>query len=162
MRYENADDDLKNVFSKVLDERFPQYSFLKFKLVYDLKKRMNKGKVVLASIELASTKIKFFSQDNVAEEGYDFILFIDRCAWMLASDVDKVRLISHELRHVFVDEVGKAKTVGHELEDFYIELKLNEDDPEWGRKLSILVNDIYDQQAEEEKDKKFQRGMKNG
>jgi hypothetical protein len=58
--------------------------------------------------------------------------------------------------------MGKNKLVGHEIEDFYIELKLNEDDPEWGRKLSILVNDIYEQQKEDEKDKKFQKGNKNG
>lgn len=162
MRYENADDDLKNVFSKVLDDRFPQYSFLKFKLVYDLKKKTSGGKLVLANIELANPKIKFFSQDSVAEEGYDYILFVDHCAWQLASAVDKARLISHELRHVFVDEMGKNKLVGHEIEDFYIELKLNEDDPEWGRKLSILVNDIYEQQKEDKKEKKFQKGNKNG
>lgn len=161
MRYENADDDLKSVFSSVLDERFPQYSFLKFKLVYDLKKKTSGGKIVLASIELASPKIKFFSQDNIAEEGYDYILFVDRCAWALASDKDKRRIISHELRHVFVDELGKNKIVGHELEDFYIELKLNGDDPEWGRKLSILTNDVYEQQKEDAKEKQFKRGTTN-
>lgn len=161
MRYENADDDLKSVFSSVLDERFPQYSFLKFKLVYDLKKKTSGGKIVLASIELASPKIKFFSQDNIAEEGYDYILFVDRCAWALASDKDKRRIISHELRHVFVDELGKNKIVGHELEDFYIELKLNGDDPEWGRKLSILTNDVYEQQKEDAKEKQFKRGTNN-
>lgn len=155
MRYEDADDDLKNVFSKVLDNRFPQYAFLKFKLIYDLKKRVSAGKYILANIQLPSIKIKFFTQDKYAEEGYDYILFVDKCAWELASAKDKERLISHELQHVFLDEVGKTKLVGHEIEDFYQEIKFNSDDPEWGRKLSILVKDVYEQQKEDEQDKKF-------
>ena len=129
MRYEEADDSLINVFSSVLESRFPQYSYLNFKLVYDLKRRTKNGNLILANIELASPKIKFFSQDKKAEEGYDYVLFIDKCAWELASDKDKHRLISHEFRHVFIDELGRPKIVGHELEDFYAELELNKDDP---------------------------------
>lgn len=154
MRYEEADDSLINVFSSVLESRFPQYSYLNFKLVYDLKRRTKNGNLILANIELASPKIKFFSQDKKAEEGYDYVLFIDKCAWELASDKDKHRLISHELRHVFIDELGRPKIVGHELEDFYAELELNKDDPEWVRKLSILVMDVYEQEKENSKNKK--------
>lgn len=156
MRYEDADDALVQVFLDVMEDRFPQYQYLNFKLVYDLKKRIKTGKVTLASIELASAKIKFFSQDDKAAEGYDYILFIDHKAWGLANEVDKKRLISHELRHVFVDEKDKAKLTGHEIEDFYQELKLNEDDPEWGRKLVRLVSDIYDQEKDQAKMKKEQ------
>lgn len=154
MRYEEADDSLINVFSSVLESRFPQYSYLNFKLVYDLKRRTKNSNLILANIELASPKIKFFSQDKKAEEGYDYVLFIDKCAWELASDKDKRRLISHELRHVFIDELGRPKIVGHELEDFYAELELNKDDPEWVRKLSILVMDVYEQEKENSKNKK--------
>lgn len=153
MRYVEADESLIGVFSKVLEKRFAQYSYLNFKLVYDLKKRTKNSNLILASIELASPKIKFFSQDKKAEEGYDYVLFIDKCAWELASDNDRERLISHELRHVFIDELGRPKIVGHELEDFYAELELNRDDPEWGRKLSILVMDVYDQEKENIKSK---------
>lgn len=153
IRYEDADESLIKVFLDVMEERFPQYQYLNFKLVYDLKKRIKGGKIVLANIELASPKIKFFSQDSNAAEGYDYILFVDRCAWDNASEKDKVRLISHELRHVFVDEHDKPKLVGHEIEDFYQELKLNEDDPEWGRNLTRLVTDIYEQEKEMAKEK---------
>lgn len=154
IRYEEADENLVSVFLDVMEERFPQYQYLNFKLVYDLKKRIKGGKIVLANIELASAKIKFFSQDDKAAEGYDYILFVDKCAWLNASDKDKKRLISHELRHVFIDEKDNPKLIGHEIEDFYMELKLNEDDPEWGRKLTRLVTDIYEQEAEISKEKK--------
>lgn len=58
MRYEEADDSLINVFSSVLESRFPQYSYLNFKLVYDLKRRTKNGNLILANIELASPKNK--------------------------------------------------------------------------------------------------------
>jgi len=149
MRYEDADENLVKVFLDVMEERFPQYQYLNFKLVYDLKKRIKGGKLTLASIELASPKIKYFSQDEKAAEGYDFILFVDHKAWALANEVDKKRLISHELRHVVVDEKGNPKIVGHEIEDFYEEIRLNADDAEWGRKLVRLTADVYDQEKEE-------------
>lgn len=154
LRYEDADDSLVGVFLDVMEERFPQYQYLNFKLVYDLKKRIKGGKIVLANIELANAKIKYFSQDDKALEGYDYVIFVDKKAWGLAGDKDKKRLISHELRHVFIDEKDNPKLIGHEIEDFYHELKLNEDDPEWGRKLGRLVTDVYEQEKDMAKMKK--------
>lgn len=153
IRYEDADENLVSVFLEVMEDRFPNLQQFNFKLVYDLKKRVKNGKTVLANIELASSKIKYFSQDKEVSEGYDYVIFIDQKAWSSASDKDKKRLISHELRHVFIDEKGNPKVVGHEIEDFYIEIKLNEDDPEWGVKLNRLVTDIYEQEKELSKSK---------
>lgn len=148
-RYEECDESLVEVFMKVLEERFPAYGNLKFKLIFDTKKRISKGKVILASIEMANAKIKFFSKDDVAVDGYDYVLIVDRKAWdVAASAKDRERLISHELRHVFVDEKGSCRIIGHEIEDFYEEIKLNQDDPEWGKKLGILVSDLYEQEKE--------------
>jgi hypothetical protein len=154
LRYEDADESLVSVFLDIMEERFPQYQYLNFKLVYDLKKRISGGKIVLANIELASPKIKYFSQDDKAAEGYDYVLFVDKKAWELSSEQDRKRLISHELRHVFIDEKDNPKIIGHEIEDFYAEIRLNEDDPEWGRKLSRLVADVYDQEKDMAKEKK--------
>ena len=101
------------------------YSNLKFKLVFDTKKRVSKGAVVLASIEVTTPKIKFFSIDNNASDGYDYIIIVDKKAWELASTVDKKRILSHELRHVFIDEKGRTKIIGHDISDFYSEMELN-------------------------------------
>jgi len=151
MRYEECDDSLVEVFLEVLEDRFPNKAYLKYKLVYDTKKKVSQGKLRLADIAVASEKIKFFTKDDVAVEGYDFVLTVDKKAWELASADDKKRIISHELRHVFIDEKGTPKIIGHEIEDFYDELKLNQDDPEWGRKLSRLVLDVYEQEKEQKK-----------
>jgi hypothetical protein len=147
-RYEDCNDELVEVFLDLLESRFPAYGNLKFKIIFDLKKRIKQGKIVLASIELASEKIKFFSKDDVAVDGYDYVLTVDKKAWELADEKDKRRIISHELRHVFINEKGAAKIIGHEIEDFYAELKLNEDDPEWARKLTTIVADVYEQEKE--------------
>jgi len=161
VRYEEADDSLVEVFLEILEERFPAYGNLKFKLIFDLKKRIKQGKIMLASIETASEKIKFFSKDAIAVDGYDYVLTVDKKAWELASDLDKKRIISHELRHVFINENGIPKVIGHEIEDFYAELKLNEDDAEWARKLSTLVVDVYEQERELAKasKKEIKRGL---
>jgi hypothetical protein len=145
-RYEEADDSLVEVFLGVLEKTFPKYGNLKFKLIYDLKKRINKGQLVLASIELPSAKVKFFSQDEIAVDGYDYILTVDRKAWEIADAATKQRVIRHELRHVFIDEKGTPKLIGHEIEDFYAEIDLNKDDPEWRRTLVMITNDVYEQE----------------
>ena len=145
-RYENADESLTEVFLDVMESYFPTIQNLNIKLLFDLKKRISKGQLILASIELTSPKIKFFSKDNVVLEGYDFIMIVDQKAWELAGEATKARIIRHELRHVFIDEKGDPKVVGHEIEDFYAEVELNKDDPEWRVKLGTLVRDVYEQE----------------
>lgn len=145
-RYEEATEEFVEIFLDVMEKHFPQLQHLKFKLIFDLKKRINAGKIVLASIELTSPKIKFFSRDKIAIEGYDFILIMDQKAWDLSGTLAKERIIRHELRHVLINEKGEPKVVGHEIEDFYAEVELNKDDPEWRVKLATLVRDVYEQE----------------
>ena len=110
------------------------------------------GSITLASIEKASDKLRFFSKDNIAVEGYDYVLIMDQKAWELASPADRVRLISHELQHILIDEKDRLKLRDHEITDFYMEIKYNQDDPEWSRKLAVLVDDVYAQEKEEQED----------
>jgi len=156
MRYEDADESLVEVFLKVAEERFPNTcANLNIKLMFDTKRRVRKGKICLASVEIANDKVKYFTKHEVEVGGYDYIIIVDRKAWELANEKDRIRLISHELRHVFVDENGKRKLVPHDIEDFVVEIKLNEDDPDWGFKLCTLVEDVYEQEKELKKlDKK--------
>lgn len=149
-RYEDVNDDVVEVFLRVMEERFPKYQSYKFKLIFDLKKRVSKKKMVLASIEMSSAKIRFFSVDNIATDGYDYVLIVDKNAWNVAQDKDKIRLISHELSHVFIDEGGNPKLIDHDISDFYLEMKRNEDDPEWCRNLAVIVEAMYDQEKDKE------------
>lgn len=148
MKYIDADETLVNIFNEVLEEKFPSYNYLNFKLVFDLKKKMKGGKMVIAYIEVASPKIKYLSADKIADEGYDYILYVNNKAWEFATDKDRRRILTHELRHVLVDETDKPKLVGHEIEDFYAEIKANVDDPEWASNLATIVQDFYDQEKD--------------
>jgi len=145
-RYEDSDDGMTEVFLNVLEEHFPQLQYLKFKLIYDLKQRVSKGRLVLASIETASPKIKYLSKDKIAIDGYDLLLIADQKAWEVASSDQRAKLMRHELRHVQIDETGMVKLVGHEIEDFHIEVKLNKDNPEWRMQLAMLTRDMYEQE----------------
>lgn len=145
-RYEDSDDSLVEVFLNVMEEHFPQLQYLKLKLIYDLKQRISKGRLVLASIETASPKIKYLSKDNIAIDGYDLLLIADQKAWEVASIDQRVKLVRHELRHVQIDEKGGVKIVGHEIEDFHVEVKLNQDNPEWRMQLATLTHDMYEQE----------------
>jgi predicted metallopeptidase len=145
-RYEDGDDGLTEVWVNVIEEHFPQLQYLKFKLIYDLKQRVSKGRLVLASIETASPKIKYLSKDKIAIDGYDLLMIVDMKAWEVASRDQRVKLVRHELRHVQIDEKGAVKIVGHEIEDFHIEVKLNSDSPEWRMQLATLTHDMYEQE----------------
>ena len=145
-RYGDSDDGMTEVFLNVLEEHVPQLQYLKFKLIYDLKQRVSKGRLVLASIETASPKIKYLSKDKIAIDGYDLLLIADQKAWEVASSDQRAKLMRHELRHVQIDETGAVKLMGHEIEDFHIEVKLNKDNPEWRMQLAMLTRDMYEQE----------------
>ena len=149
-RYLDSDATLETVFAETLHSEFNQLESVKFKLIFDTKKRISKGRVTLASVELANEKVKFFTTDDVPE-GYDCIVVVDALAWQYASDKDKKRIISHELNHVVFNEKGKVKLVGHDVEDFAAELQKNVDDPNWANKLADLTLSIYDQQEDQQK-----------
>ncbi len=144
-RYLDSNDDLESVFQKVVAERFPMLSDVQFKLIFDNKKKVSKGNLVLASVELVNEKVRFLTTDNLIPEGYDYLLNVDSTAWEYATEEDKERLISHELNHVHIDEKGKLKLIGHDVEDFAREIQRNVDNPNWAENLATLTLAIYEQ-----------------
>lgn len=147
-RYIDCTENLVEVFLGVVEKRYPSYADLKVKLLFDTKKRVRNGTLVLASIETANDKIKFFSKDDIAVEGYDYIIIVDLKAWEIANLADKERLISHELQHVEIDDKGTPKLGGHDIEDFYSEVENNKDNPTWKRDLATIAVALYDQEKE--------------
>jgi hypothetical protein len=150
MRYQDADESLVELYLNVAEERFPNTcANLNIKLIFDTKRRVSRGKLILANIEIASEKIKYFTKHEVAVgDGVDYIITIDLKAWELANVDDRKRLLSHELRHVFIDENGKKKLLPHDIEDFVAEVALNKDKPNWAGNLAQIVSDVYEQEKE--------------
>jgi len=150
-RYYEADAATKNMFDRIREERFEGLDGVKIKLIMDLKPKIDKlrGAMVFASVRLTNEVEKYLVEQNSGN--YDYFIFINTLVWDLASEKDKKRILSHELRHCFIDDKGNYKTIRHDIEDFYAEIRLNEDDPMWGQSLSTIAIAKFDQMRGEEK-----------
>jgi len=152
-RYYEAGEGEYSLLNALVKERFSFLANTKIKILMDRKPKVDKlkGVMVFAMIKLANEVEKFLSRDGQNVDGIDYIIFINDFAWEMANAKDKKRIISHELRHAFIDEEGNYKLIRHDIEDFYAEIKLNEDDPMWGQSLSVVAMAKLDQIKAEEK-----------
>lgn len=155
-RYYEADQPIYTMLENIIGERLPSLEGIKFKVLIDTKTKIDKlkGRVIFATIKSANEVEKFLSQDGHNLNGIDYIIFITDLVWKLASPTDKRRIISHELRHCFLDEEGNCKLVKHDIEDFYAEIELNQDDPMWAQSLSVVALAQFEQEKAEERAKK--------
>lgn len=153
-RYYEADANVYNLMDEVIDERFGNtLRAATIKVLVDSKPKIDKltNRITFASIKGANEVEKFLTKDGHNIEGIDYLIFLSELVWELANDNDKKRILSHELRHAFLDEKGNYKTVRHDIEDFYSEVRLNEDDPMWGQALSTVAIAKVDQMKAEAK-----------
>jgi len=141
-RYYEAGASVYNLMDELIEERFGNtLRATSIKVLVDSKPKIDKltNRITFASIKCANEVEKFLSMDGHNLAGIDYLIFISELVWELANDKDKKRILSHELSHTFVDEKGNYKTVRHDIEDFYTEVRLNEDDPMWGQALSTIA-----------------------
>jgi hypothetical protein len=153
-RYYEADASVYNLMDELIEERFSNTLIAtSIKVLVDSKPKIDKltNRITFASIKCANEVEKFLSMDGHNLAGIDYLIFISELVWELANDKDKKRIMSHELSHTFVDEKGNYKTVRHDIEDFYTEVRLNEDDPMWGQALSTVAIAKFEQLKAEAK-----------
>lgn len=148
-RYIDAPKACTDLAESIISEHFPDLHSLsrsKIKILLDSKKKMSKGKLCLGSCQKPNEMVKHFTIPETKDAaGYQYIIPLDAIAWDVMNDVDKVRLLRHELRHVGVmdDDNPKPSINPHDLEDFCSEAILNVDDPDWARKVAKKVLAIY-------------------
>lgn len=153
IRYEDVVSEVTDLAREVIAEYFPELRNVKIKYLFDLKKRMSGGQVTHARCQRSSDLIRYFTIDEAEdEEGYVYIIYVDKLVWNNIERADRVRLLRHEMRHIWVDPDAKNpyKLCDHDVSDFYDEIELNKDEPRWAERLSSLAVDLYDQQAEME------------
>ena len=153
-RYYEADAVVYNLMNEIVDERFGNtLRAATIKILMDSKTKIDKltNRITFASIKGANEVEKFLSRDGHNLAGIDYIIFLSDLVWELADDKSKKRIMSHELRHAFLDDKGNYKIVRHDIEDFYAEIKLNEEDPMWGQALSTVAVAKIDQMKAEAK-----------
>jgi hypothetical protein len=127
-------------------EHFPELRNAEILVLFDKKKRMSGGALVLGRIQKSNDLIKKLT-DEVVDEGYDYIMYLDKKMWESSADMDRERVIRHEFRHCFVDLDARGtpyKLIGHTIEDFYEEVELNEDDQRWRIRLGEITYAAYD------------------
>ena len=153
-RYYDAEPVVYDLMRDLVHERFGNsLSAANIKILMDSKVKIDKlnNKITFASIKSTNDVEKFLSKDGHNLDGIDDIIFLSDLVWELADEANKKRILSHELRHTFLDEKGKYKLVRHDIEDFYAEVRLNEDDPMWGQALSAVAMSKYEQLKAEAK-----------
>lgn len=148
VRFYEPDQATLELIEEVRRERFGNLVNAKIKVIMDGKEKINKtsGKVEFAYIKKPND-IENFLVCN--DEEYDYFLFIHKLVWELASFDNKKRIISHELRHTHIDENGNYKLVPHEVEDFYIEIEMNREDPRWALDLAEMTRLTFEQRKED-------------
>uniref|UniRef100_A0A6M3LXX9 Putative phage metallopeptidase domain-containing protein n=1 Tax=viral metagenome TaxID=1070528 RepID=A0A6M3LXX9_9ZZZZ len=158
MRYEDCGSDVVKLMGEIQDKYFQDLRSAKIKCIFDTKLRKSKGRVMLATIRKTNELLRHLTiEEAKTEEGFDYIVTINKKAWELTSDVDKERLLRHELRHSFIsheDVKDPYRIIDHDIQDFVEEVKLNVDDPGWANRVSALVLDAYEQEREAAKEAK--------
>jgi hypothetical protein len=161
LRYEDVTDTVMEMFRRVKSQYFPELKNAKIKVLFDLKKRKSGGQVVIGRIVKANDLIRHLTKNGNAEEGYDFIITLDKKCWDHITDEDRVKILRHEMRHTSYDlesEDNPYKLVDHSILDFYEEVEMNQSDPRWRERVAILTEDIYEQEKEARLEKKKKAG----
>ena len=161
IRYEEVTDDVRSLLDKVLADHFGELKNAKIIALFDLKKRVSGGLIVLGHIKKTNDLIRHLTREDASSaEGYDYIITIDKKGWESIDDRDRVRLLRHELRHTYFDidaTENPYKLLDHSISDFYEEIELNKDDPKWRQRVATMLADIYEQKKEEAKEKRTKR-----
>jgi len=141
MRFEEATEDVYNLLHKIIDEHFVELRTAVFLVMFDLKKRVSKGKYVIARIKKTNDELKAFTMDDNGVPA-DYIMFIDKNIYTNIDERDKERIIFHELCHCDVGE-ETFNIKDHEIQGFYAEIDFNSDDTRWSERLLTIADHLY-------------------
>ncbi len=151
MKYEDVPEMIYEMYERLKNQHFPHLANAKILFLINKKKMMKRGSLVLGKMVKPSDLVKYLSRNEAPEEGYDYIMLLDRNLIKHCEESDIERVVRHELRHTFFDSDSKtpSKLVDHDFSDFYDEVELNKDDPTWAKRISQTVSLIYHQEKDE-------------
>lgn len=151
MKYEEVPEIIHTLFNKINKEHFPYLANAKILFLISKKKMMKKGRILLGKIVKPSALVKYLSRNEAPDDGYDYIMYLDNKLVQHCDETDIERVLRHELRHVFYDSDSKNpyKLIDHDFSDFYDEVELNKDDPNWANRVARTVSLIYEQEKDQ-------------
>jgi len=147
MRYEEVTQDVLDLFGEVRSKYFEELEDVNFKLVFDTKKRIKESKYVFAQIKKVDDLTGFLVEDEI-----NYVIMIDKNIWGAIEKDDRIRIVRHELCHVFIDnhtDKNPFKIKPHDFSDFLIEVERNKEDPRWLERLTAVAESIYEANEEE-------------
>ncbi|KJR40647.1 hypothetical protein MCHI_003464 [Candidatus Magnetoovum chiemensis] len=147
-RFEDVPSEVYVLVNEVIKQHFSDLINVKLCIIYDTKPRKSKGKLVLARVQKTNHLIRFLTRDDMSrDEGYDFILFLDKLTFTNVDEKDRIRLIRYQLRYIYVDPESPKdpyKLSAPDIEDFYSEQELNKDDPKWAQRVMEVAFSLYE------------------
>lgn len=157
-RFEDVEGQYYNMLENIISEHFPELASAHIKLLYDTKFSKGGGKFRIAYIKTSNELIRFFSSDNEAVRGVDYIIFIQKQTFQNITDEDRIRILRHELRHTHVNfdsESNPYRVRPHEIEDFYDEVRINESEGElnWRERVGAIGLSLMEREKEAKKGK---------
>lgn len=159
MKYEDVEEKVNEQLQKViLDYNFSDLADAKFKLVYRTKKKGRRDFITFAEISATSEMVKFLTSSEI-EDGYDYLIVIDKNIYEALDEQDQIRILRHELRHtdVVVNEKTGALsycTRTHTIEDFFEDVDIEskpDGDLHWKERASTIAESVYEKLEEEKK-----------
>ena len=148
-RFEDASEKARVMLETIRAQHFKELNDAKILLLFDLKRRATADKITFAQIKKSDDLIRHISADDRdMVYGFDYIITVDKLLWDNIENTDRERVLRHELRHSKYDPESETiyKIRPHTIEDFHEEVELNHDDPQWGQKLAVSLEALYDQQ----------------
>jgi len=151
-RFEDVPNQHYELLNKIIDKDFPHLASTAIELIFDTKKRVSEGKIVLGRLQKSNDFTRHLSVTNTNPDGVDYFLYLDKNVFEHIDEADKIRLIRHELQHAHVDyeKTNPFGIRGHEINDFYDEIEYNKDDPRWAERLATIAESLYDPDRQED------------
>lgn len=143
-RFEDAPEQVVALVNKIRTETFRQLNSAKIKVLYDTKKRMSGGKLVLGRMQKTNDLIKCLVMSET-ESDIDYILCLDKACFENVEEADRIRLIRRVLQHCDVDfeSNNPYKLRQFEIEEWFDEMEYNKDDPRWAERCTAVAESIY-------------------
>lgn len=146
MRYEECEKEVYEMLTKVVEDHFDELNDVMFKCVFDTKAKKKGGRYVVAQIKKVNDLVGFLASDE-----FNYLILIDKNIWVAVEDeVDRKRILRHELHHVFIDNEANNpyKLKDHDVEDFLImvEDEVKNGDPKWMQRIAVIAETVYEEE----------------
>jgi hypothetical protein len=153
-RFESASKEAVDLMEQVRGQWFPDLKDARIRVLFDTKKRTKGPMIVLGRMMKANDLIRRLTE-QFAPGGVDYVLFLDKVAFIHMDHDDRIRLIRHELRHCkynpFANNVWQL--IPHDIEDFQVEIAMNKSAAGWATRIAKITADIYEQMKDNKTNK---------